>query len=78
MNWILDIALYLLIWWIALFAVLPWGIKPAREAEQGHDAGAPAQPRLLVKAAVTTVVAALLWYVIHGALLWELARLRNQ
>jgi predicted secreted protein len=47
MGWPLDIALYVIVWWLAFFAVLPWGIRPANEGEQGHDAGAPANPRLL-------------------------------
>jgi len=78
MNWFFDVALYIIVWWLTLFAVLPWGVKPANEGEQGHDPGAPAQPHLLAKAIVTTLVAAVLWYVIRSALLWELARIRTQ
>ena len=76
MGWPLDIALYVIVWWLTFFAVLPWGVRPANEGEQGHDSGAPANPRLLLKAAVTTAVAAALWYGVHAALLAELAHLR--
>ncbi len=58
--------------------MLPWGVKPANESDRGHDAGAPANPRLLKKAIVTTVIAAVLWYGVRYALLWELARIRAQ
>lgn len=54
--------LYVLIWWVALFAVLPWGIRP----QSGPDAvtgwrGAPEHPRLLRTVIATTVVAGILW-----------------
>ncbi|MGH6968393.1 MAG: DUF1467 family protein [Stellaceae bacterium] len=78
MNWIFDVALYIIVWWLTLFAVLPWGVKPANESDQGYDAGAPVHPHLLIKAVVTTLVAVVLWYVIRSALLWELARIRTQ
>jgi predicted secreted protein len=73
----LDIAMYVVIWWIVLFAVLPFGVKPAREGELGHDAGAPQKPYLLAKAGATTLVAALVWVLVHWAMVSELAKLRN-
>ncbi|HXP13384.1 MAG TPA: DUF1467 family protein [Stellaceae bacterium] len=72
----LDIAIYLVIWWIVLFAVLPFGVKPAREGELGHDAGAPQKPHLLAKALATTVLAALIWLLVHWAIVTELAKLQ--
>jgi predicted secreted protein len=67
MNWFVGTATYIVIWWITIFAVLPWGVRPANEADQGHDAGAPANPRLLMKAGITTVVAAVIWVFIYWA-----------
>ena len=72
----LDIAIYLVIWWIVLFAVLPFGVKPAREGELGHDAGAPQKPHLFAKALATTVLAALIWLLVHWAIVTELAKLQ--
>ncbi len=72
----LDISMYLVIWWIVLFAVLPFGVKPAREGELGHDAGAPQKPHLLAKAVATTVLAALIWLLVHWAMVTELAKLQ--
>ncbi len=72
----LDIAMYLVIWWIVLFAVLPFGVKPAREGELGHDAGAPQKPHLFAKALATTVLAALVWALVHWAMVAELAKLQ--
>ena len=51
MNWFVGIATYVVIWWITIFAVLPWGVTPAQDGDPGHAAGAPANPRLLLKAA---------------------------
>jgi predicted secreted protein len=67
MNWFVGSATYVVIWWIMIFAVLPWGVKPANESDQGHDAGAPADPRLLFKMGVTTVVAGVIWLLIYWA-----------
>jgi predicted secreted protein len=41
------IAIYFLIWWIMLFAVLPWGVRAqGEEGTPGTDPGAPTVPRL--------------------------------
>jgi predicted secreted protein len=65
------LAIYFLIWWIALFAVLPWGVRSQEETgtvAEGTDPGAPAIPHLGRKLIWTTLVAALvfvLWYVVY-------------
>jgi predicted secreted protein len=52
------IAIYFLIWWIVLFAVLPWGVRAqGDEGAPGTDPGAPAVPHLKAKLAWTTIVA---------------------
>ncbi|HEV2551529.1 MAG TPA: DUF1467 family protein [Stellaceae bacterium] len=61
MTWVQGIVAYVVIWWVVIFAILPFGIRPAEEGDIGHAAGAPANPRLWFKAGVTTVVAAVLW-----------------
>ena len=55
----MAVALYFTIWWIVLFAVLPFGVRSQEEAGQrpaGSDPGAPVAPRLLAKAAWTTAL----------------------
>lgn len=55
------IVVYVTIWWIVLFAVLPWGVRSQEETGDvtpGSDAGAPAAPRLVWKIAWTSVIAA--------------------
>ena len=59
------IAIFLTIWWITLFAILPLGVRSVHEGEDaqvaGVDPGAPITPRLLMKAAITTLVSILLF-----------------
>ncbi len=49
-------AIYFVIWWIVLFAVLPFGVQTVEVVEQGHDAGAPVSTHMLKKVAATTVI----------------------
>ena len=56
------IAIYFLIWWVVLFAVLPWGVRAqGEEGAPGTDPGAPTVPRLRAKLLWTTVVASIVW-----------------
>jgi predicted secreted protein len=55
-----SIAIYFVIWWVALFAVLPFRVRSqveAGEIEAGSDPGAPHQAHLLWYALVTSAVA---------------------
>jgi predicted secreted protein len=61
MNWATGIAVYVCIWWVVIFAVLPWGVRTAEPNDAGFDPGAPANPRLGLKAMVTTGIATVLW-----------------
>ena len=65
MAWVTGIVVYVLVWWITLFAVLPLWVTPAEPDDPGHAAGAPQRPRLVLKMVITTVVAALIWLVIY-------------
>ncbi len=60
----MAIAIYFTIWWIVLFVILPWGVRSQQEEGDivaGTDPGAPVAPRLLIKAAATTILAAILF-----------------
>ena len=52
---------YLIIWWVVLFAVLPWGVRVPEKQEKGHATSAPERPMIWRKAAATTLVAGVLW-----------------
>jgi len=63
LTWFTGVVVYVLIWWIVLFAVLPIGTHPVDEPDATTGwRGAPARPRLLMKVIVTTLVAAVVWF----------------
>lgn len=53
------IVTYGVVWWLIFFMVLPFGARPVERPERGHVESAPAHPRLLLKAAITTALAGL-------------------
>ena len=58
------VAIYFLIWWITLFAVLPWGVRAqGEEGAAGTDPGAPVVSHLMAKLIWTTVVASVIFAV---------------
>lgn len=70
MKVISALAIYFVIWWLALFMVLPWGIRSHHESGtpvgDGHDAGAPVNPMLARKALITTALATVLFAIVYG------------
>ena len=58
------VAIYLVIWWTVLFAVLPIGVRTQGEdgaVVPGTPESAPAAPRLLRVVLLTTVISALVF-----------------
>lgn len=70
MTWVTGVAVYVVIWWLVLFTVLPWGVRPPENPVPGQATSAPDRPRLLLKFVVTTaisgVVFALVWWAIES------------
>ncbi len=58
-----GIMLFVIIWWMVFFTVLPWGNRAVEDPEPGHATSAPAKPRLWLKLGVTTGIAAVLFVV---------------
>jgi len=61
-----GIAIYFIIWWVVLFAVLPWGVRSQEEGGDvvsGSDPGAPSVPRLWWKLIWTTVISGVVFAV---------------
>jgi predicted secreted protein len=67
MGWFSQFAIFLLIWFVVLFAVLPFGVRQQNNPEPGHDPGAPVQPMLWRKAAWTTAISLIIWGVYYVA-----------
>ncbi len=60
MSWLTLAAIYFTVWWVVLFAVLPFGVRPVETPEPGHQPGAPAVPMLKKKFLWTTIISAIL------------------
>ena len=74
-----GIAIFLTIWWTALFAILPLGTRTYAESgievKDGGDPGAPVNPNLKRKFITTTWVSALIWSVLWLVLKFHLVSL---
>jgi len=78
------IAIYFVVWWVVLFAVLPFGVRTQAEEGDvitGTTASAPARPMLVRKAIATTIVAAVVvgafWIAVdvYGFSIWSVTDL---
>lgn len=66
MSIISGMAIYFIIWWTSLFAMLPLGLRT--QAEENHIvagtvASAPARPRIWLAFFRTTIVASVVFFV---------------
>ena len=77
MTWVTGVAVYFIVWWVVLFTVLPWGVHPPETPLPGNAPSAPENPRLWIKAGVTTAIAALVWLAIYGLVESDLISLRE-
>ncbi len=67
-----SIVVYVIIWWVIFFSVLPIGIKhnakPFKNNLEGIDPGAPKNPNILKKflytTLITTVIFAGIYYIV--------------
>ena len=64
-----SIVVYVIIWWIVFFSVLPIGIKhnnkPFENNFEGIDPGAPKNPNILKKFLYTTLITTVVFTVIY-------------
>ena len=76
MDWLATVLVFVIVWWLILFMVLPFGAAPPDEIEPGMATSAPAKPRMVMKLAITTVLAALVTALIVWLMDSGLIRLR--
>ena len=72
MSWTFAIAIYFVIWWTVLFAILPIGVRTQGEdgvVVPGTPASAPTRPRFLRIVLLTTLVSAAVF-----AVFWAVIR----
>ena len=76
-----SIIVYVLIWWIIFFSVLPVGIQSNKEKFQekieGIDPGAPNNPNIAKKFLFTTIITSIIFIVIYYLVDINLLNLRE-
>ena len=66
MTWVSGVLVFVLIWWTALFVVLPIGIRPDPSGEApGGWRGAPTHVRVGRILLLNTALTVLLWFVAY-------------
>lgn len=80
MSPVLGVAIYLILWWLSFFAMLPIGAQSLHEADEqsapGVERGAPRAHRLGLKALLASAVAAVLWLGVAWAISVDLFNMR--
>lgn len=61
-----GIVLYMMIYWLVIFAVLPFGNKASESVDVGNVHSAPDNPRIRQKFIATAFIAALIWLVVFS------------
>ena len=76
-----SIIVYVLIWWIIFFSVLPIGIQSNKEKFkekiEGIDPGAPNNPKIVKKFLITTIITSIIFIVIYYLVESDLLDLRE-
>tara|TARA_B100000700_G_scaffold228762_1_gene252765 strand:+ start:34 stop:288 length:255 start_codon:yes stop_codon:yes gene_type:complete len=76
-----SIIVYVMIWWIIFFSVLPIGIQSKKEVFKekigGIDPGAPNNPKILKKFLITTIITSIIFIVIYYLVKIDLLNLRK-
>jgi predicted secreted protein len=76
MNWFTGLMVFIILWWLVWFMLLPIGVKVPDEVEKGHATSAPSNPNLGVKFAATTLISGALWGVVYLVITSELISFR--
>ena len=78
MHPLTGLAIYFVLWWLVLFAVLPFGTRPVAEPDaQTGWRGTPAKPQLGKKVLATSVITAILWGLLYLAIISEVLSFRD-
>ncbi len=62
MGFMSQVIVFVLVWWIVFFMMLPWRYTPNMQGQVGQDLGAPQKPLIGKKAIITTLITLPLWF----------------
>ena len=70
--------IYIIIWWIVFFAILPIDVIRAKTVKiDGEDPGSPENPKILKKFIYCTVISTAIFSIIFLLIKFEYLNLRN-
>ena len=70
--------LYIIIWWIVFFAILPIDVNREKLVKiDGEDAGSPENPKMLKKFIYCTGITSIIFIIIYLLIKYEYLNLRN-
>ena len=70
--------IYIIIWWIVFFAILPIDVERRKLIKvDGEDPGSPENPKMLKKFIYCTVITTILFTIIYLLMKFEYLNLRN-
>ena len=70
--------IYIIIWWIVFFAILPVDVDRIKTRKiEGEDPGSPENPKMLKKFIYCTVLTTIIFIIIYLLMKFEYLNLRN-
>ena len=66
MNFSSGLVIFLITWWVAIFAVLPFSAKQPEVQDKGIMPGTPMQPDMKKVVIRTTILTIILWLMIYA------------
>ncbi len=73
-----SIVIYVIIWWIVFFSLLPLDVnREKKEIIRGSDSGAPENPKILKKFIYSTLITSIIFIFIYMLVKYEYLNIRN-
>ena len=74
------VVIFILVWWVTLFTVLPLGVRGQAEdgnITRGTEPGAPVDSQMKRKVILTTIISLIAWAIICGVIISGVIDLKN-
>ena len=73
-----SLIIYVLIWWIVFFALLPIDVnREKKDNIKGIDPGAPENPKIIKKFVYSTLITSIIFIIIFLLVKYEYLNIRN-
>ncbi len=66
MGWLSGVVVFIMIWWTVIFCVLPLWVKRDKRGPEITASGAPENPQIGRKLAITTGISIVLWLGVYA------------